>query len=536
MIPSGRTKILSWAVLGCVLVFVVAVRVRLLDVPLERDEGEYAYMGRLLLEGIPPFSEAYTMKLPGTSVLYAIMMAGFGQTARGIHLGALTINCVSLLLVFLLARRFVGAASVSGAAAVYAVLSLSPGVLGFAAHATHFVSACALGGALLLHDALRTGRPALHAWSGLLFGLAGVMKQPGFLFLLFGISCVILSHFSARPHRPWGPLAGNLSVLCIGGALPLAGIVLWMAYTGNFGTFWFWTVEYAAKYGSQVAPTDALRSLPSTLSRVTGGFTPVWIMACCGIAVLFRRSGPAGSREFLLLFALFSLLTVLPGYYFRPHYFVTLLPALSLSAAVLADYLNARGAVLFSAGRGRHLGTVALAAVLLSGIAFQHAYLFSEDPQRISRDSYADNPFPESPKIAAFIRERTGERDSIAVFGSEPQIPFYAGRRSATGYLYTYGLMEMHPYALSMQEQMAGEIEQARPKFIVEVRVPTSWLVRQDSERFLFTWFDRFIKEGYTLTGIVDIVSPEQTVYVAGAGVNTYAIRSSSAVLIYERK
>lgn len=33
------------------LAVVIAVRVGLLDVPLERAEGEYAYMGQLLLKG-----------------------------------------------------------------------------------------------------------------------------------------------------------------------------------------------------------------------------------------------------------------------------------------------------------------------------------------------------------------------------------------------------------------------------------------------------------------------------------------------------
>lgn len=34
--------------------------------PLERDEGEYAYAGQLMLQGIPPYQLAYNMKLPGT--------------------------------------------------------------------------------------------------------------------------------------------------------------------------------------------------------------------------------------------------------------------------------------------------------------------------------------------------------------------------------------------------------------------------------------------------------------------------------------
>ena len=41
----------SWAVLCCILLFVAAVRFRLRDLPLERDEGEFAYGGQLLLHG-----------------------------------------------------------------------------------------------------------------------------------------------------------------------------------------------------------------------------------------------------------------------------------------------------------------------------------------------------------------------------------------------------------------------------------------------------------------------------------------------------
>ena len=34
---------------------VVAIRIRLLGIPLERDEGEYAYAGQLILQGVPPY-------------------------------------------------------------------------------------------------------------------------------------------------------------------------------------------------------------------------------------------------------------------------------------------------------------------------------------------------------------------------------------------------------------------------------------------------------------------------------------------------
>ena len=57
------------------------------------------------------------------------------------------------------------------------------------------------------------------------------------------------------------------------------------------------------------------------------------------------------------------------------------------------------------------------------------------------------------------------------MLGSEPQIYFYSQRRSATGYLYTYPLMEPQPFARRMQEEMIREIESTQPEFVVLVLV-----------------------------------------------------------------
>ena len=97
----------SWLILALIILFVVIVRVRLLDFPLERDEGEYAYTGQLMLQNIPPYSEAYNMKFPGTDLIYALIMALFGQTTQGLHIGLLPVNCRTILLLFLLSKKIV---------------------------------------------------------------------------------------------------------------------------------------------------------------------------------------------------------------------------------------------------------------------------------------------------------------------------------------------------------------------------------------------------------------------------------------------
>ena len=84
--PNWLPRFWPWLVVVAILLMVGIIRVRLLEMPLERDEGEYAYAGQLILQGIPPYELVYNMKLPGTYFAYAIGMAIFGQTISGIHL------------------------------------------------------------------------------------------------------------------------------------------------------------------------------------------------------------------------------------------------------------------------------------------------------------------------------------------------------------------------------------------------------------------------------------------------------------------
>ena len=171
---SGKPLRAGWWILA-IIVFglVIAIRIRLLGVPLERDEGEYAYAGQLILQGVPPYTLAYNMKFPGTYAAYAAIMSIFGQTITGIHLGLLLVNAATIILIFLLGRQLVNSVVGLTAGMSYAVLSVSPSVLGFAGHATHFVLLPVLGGTLLLLKATRPAsfwiaiheRDALRPWS-----------------------------------------------------------------------------------------------------------------------------------------------------------------------------------------------------------------------------------------------------------------------------------------------------------------------------------------------------------------------------------
>ena len=85
---TAKTVLLVAVPVVCAVLTVIA-RVHRLELPFERDEGEYAYIAQMMLRGEAPYSEAYTMKLPGVPIWYAAFFLVFGETVRAAHIAAL---------------------------------------------------------------------------------------------------------------------------------------------------------------------------------------------------------------------------------------------------------------------------------------------------------------------------------------------------------------------------------------------------------------------------------------------------------------
>ena len=166
----------------------------------------------------------------------------------------------------------------------------------------------------------------------------------------------------------------------------------------------------------------------------------------------------------------------------------------------------------------------------------QRECLFELSPEDVCRKVYSVNPFPESLQIAKFIRDNSRPDAPIAVIGSEPQICFYSGRRSATKYIYTYPLMEPQPHARQMQEEMIVQVETANPQFVVFVNVSMSWLARPDSVKKIFEWFDSYLFVRYEVVGIADILVNGPTIWRWNNQATNYKPVSRASVIVLKRK
>jgi dolichyl-phosphate-mannose-protein mannosyltransferase len=506
-------RVFNWhvVVVLAVVVFFAGIRWRLASMPLERDEGEYAYAGQLILQGIPPYQLAYNMKLPGTYTAYAATLAIFGQTARGIHLGLLLINSISLLLLYAVAARLSSSLAGVMACASYAFLSTQPGVYGFAAHATHFVVFAALIGLILLLSAEETKKLPLFFFSGFAFGIAFLMKQPGIFFGAFGFF-YLATHYWPKDNREWKPWATQLGVFFCAAALPFAITCALLFRADVFDNFWFWTFSYARQYATAVSFSEAWALFKASFIYILGFTTPwPWIIALLGVFALFLNSSLRQHRAFIVGLMIFSFAAVCPGLHFRPHYFILFLPAVALLIALAVtssiDWLSTRPGLRSLRFFPVLLFTAAWALALQNNARFY----FKLSPLQATRLCYSLNPFPEAVQVAEYLRQHTAPTDRIMVFGSEPEIYFEAQRHSASGYIYTYSLGEDQPYWPTMQKQMMQEVEATRPAYVVLVNISFSWLLdpRSRQAAAIRSSIKQYVSTGFDQVGMVEVAEPE---------------------------
>jgi 4-amino-4-deoxy-L-arabinose transferase-like glycosyltransferase len=524
-----------WIAIVAVIIAAAVIRGQLLSVPLERDEGEYAYIAQQMLKGVPPYVSAYSMKLPGIYVVYALIMTLFGQTHTGIHLGLLIFNAATIFVVFLLAKKVFGSIAAVAAGGIYAVLSITSGVTGLWANAEHFVILPALVGLLLICNSNGKIGYVRLLISGLLFGLAFIIKQHGIFFALFSALYLLYSGLRQRPIQ-WLKVIVAQIVFAAGAITPFVLVCFFFWRNGTFDKFWFWTFTYAREYAT-VVPLEVAWKLFAYQAEMMfyEGF-PIWLLSVFGFfaVVVMKRY-----RQLAVLaagFFIFSFLAVCPGFYFRNHYFIFILPA----AAILAGAGVAAIDVLFQRIMPVILRVFIIGAIGLGVVGYslyqQRVYLSDNPPDDVCRMVYGVNPFPESLRIAEFIRANSRPDATIAVIGSEPQICFYSGRRSAAKYIYTYPLMELQPYARQMQDEMIAQIETANPEFMIFVNVSLSWVVRPSSVKKIFEWCDSYSLARYEVVGIADIFGNRPTVWRWNNQAANYKPVSSNWIIVSKRR
>ncbi len=446
----SRKHVALMAIPAVCALLVLLARLHRIDLPFERDEGEYAYIAQMMLRGEAPYTEAYTMKLPGVPVWYAAFFIVFGETVRAAHLAALFADVVSAVAVAAFCR-----AAVMGdgrrlvvpvnAACWLLVLSTLLTFHGFIANCEKFaVASVTVGFALLVH----TRRWWMLGLAAVAMGSALVCKQQVLPILpIFGLAAVF------RDHGMTVTTARRVAdgvLVSVGLLVPWLLTVVVVTAWGSFDAFWFQTVSYASAYvNSALYPLDHLRN-----AAIRYGTEPAVVFALIGVVVTAAgRVLTPRARLLVVAWFIASAVAVSIGLYFRPHYFVLAIPPLAIAGAVCGT-------------RGRLTAALA-AAVLLASIYDDRGALFFKTDNAVNKELFHQETFIESVKVAELLKRITRDDERILIIGNEPEILFMADRRSVTPYIYFYPLVERQPFAVQQQQELVDTVAANPPDHIV---------------------------------------------------------------------
>ena len=490
---SRRTIVLSAVAVAFVY---LALRLPLLDVPLDRDEGLFGWIGQSILRGELPYRDVFDHKPPVVFYLYALALVFVPPTAAGVHGFLLVWNAATLLAVAGLARCLAGTRAALAAALAYALISAAPAAQGYTA-STEMLLLLPMAAGVWLAVASRGAqgrrRLALLLGSGALAALACWIKQSAAIALLPVPALLVLR----RQSDGWG--AGLLDLTrWLGGGVGLSLLVIVPFLVAGVGSeFWYWSFTHSALYAEwswQVASASewfervAVRFGP--FLRDGGAALGLGTIGC--IAALRTRRLEA---SFALAFVVASCASAVQSAFIFPHYLAQLFPAVALAAGVGLDHL----------ARGRsHWVPVALAAVLVAfPLAMRPGQWIVPDPVRVSVDTSGYQAFEASPLVAEYLQGATSPEERVLIVGSEPQIAFLAERRMSNPYGMIYPLTGPYPRQQEFQRRVLDDVERDPPSHLVFTRVRTSLLMGPHTDREFFTRIEALARSRYRVVALL---------------------------------
>jgi len=488
-----RVAALSLLVLSAVAF--ASIRLPFVSLPLERDEGEYAYIAQQMLRGYVPYADAFDQKPPGVFAVYAVAFTLFGESIESIHLFLYAWTAAAALLLFLVVRRLTNELSAAFATLAFAVSSGDPTLLGTAANTEHFMLLPILGSMWMLLRAIE--RDTAGAWfaTGVLAASACWFKQVAIANALFIAVCAAATGW--RNRRSLVSTLRSLTALGLGAVVVSLPVFAIFAWAGAWDSFLDSVFIHNFSYAREVPLPQAFAALTAAVTRQCSSQAALWVLAA--LSLLFVRSVGTRAMAILLGWQLASFVGVSFGFYFRPHYFLQQLPSLCALVGVAAG-----GAVSWAVShRHEALGWVLVAlscGLIVAPVVYgNRSALFADDVFARSRDIYGNNPFPESLEIARYIERTSRPDESIYIVGSEPQIFFYSRRRSATRYIFFYPMTSGSPEAAERQRATSREVATRRPRYLIWMNIAPSLLLIPDTDRHVFEAASRLTEEGYEL-------------------------------------
>lgn len=428
-----------WVIL--LIGLVMALALPMLTFPLGRDQGEFATIGRGLLQGKAPYIDLWNPKPPAVFYVYAAAMSVFGRTVPALRAIDLLMTPFILMSIYYIGKRIE-----SQQVGLWATLLL--GVFYF----TETFWTLTQNDGIVLLPMLLAVVCALKAseqgktstlWAfaaGMLCGWIIWFKYPFAVFV--GVVALMYGLYVRRINwRDWLACVGGGLLVIGGGIILLMGMGAWEALLESATV----TSQYTA-LGLNLG--DFVEAMQVALGFRWSHWGLLFILCAVGIYASLRLKERPAKRGFLgvgvwLLLALGIMLVQAKGY---DYHWLPMLPPLVLFGSKGVTYITDGlkrwqfpVANIFQAGLGFLLVIVLFNAVWLKA----WPYLTGQEDQLAYFDRFQAGEViaGESLRVAQYLRERNVPSDSLYIWGFRPEIYYMADLNPPTRFIFQFPLV-----------------------------------------------------------------------------------------------
>jgi hypothetical protein len=491
--------------LTALLLAVTLAALPILTYPLGRDQGEFATIGRGILDGRVPYVDLWNPKPPAVFYVYALAMAAFGRTTEALRAIDFSIVPIISLSLYWLGKRIGDRPAGLWAALLFPVfyftetfwtltqndgIALLPMTL---AMVCMFKAADDPVGATCQVAPTRAALWALAG--GILSGIAVWFKYPFALFAVVPLTVPVLSPADSRRKALLivAFLAGSLLI-------SIAGIA-YMALLGALPAL----IESAQVTAQYTALTFNAEDFGQLLQTHWGyrwqHWGLLWILAALWFAL--GRFGEPRKRVWyvVLLWAVVALVIMLVQAKAYDYHWLPILPALALLAsdsmnrviriltAVPSPEFRGRAQNAAPSDVSRPLHTwrgrrgvrfilSSLTALAFLGIIILNIwpkawpYLTGQETQVEYYRKFQAGEFiaDESLLVADFLRERVAPGDSLFIWGFRPEVYYLSRLNPAVRFIFQFPLVaEWYPAA--WREETVDLLWAALPPYVLVLQV-----------------------------------------------------------------
>jgi 4-amino-4-deoxy-L-arabinose transferase-like glycosyltransferase len=492
--------------LAALLLAVTLATLPILTYPLGRDQGEFATIGRGILDGRVPYIDLWNPKPPAVFYVYALAMAAFGRTTAALRAIDLLIVPIISLSLYWIGKRIADHRVGLWAALLFAVFYFSETFWtltqndGIALLPMTLAMVCAFKAA----DTAWTSRRDSMLWAfaaGALAGYTVWFKYPFALFsgvflvgyLFGGMSIVSYGGRDATgrdfftPKRYRFPFRIVLGFL-LGALLVGVGGVVVMAATGALPAL----IESAQVTSQYTALTFNAQDFGPLLQTALGfrwqQWGLLWVLA--GLWFVLGRTGTRRKSAWgiVLAWLIVGLLIMVIQAKAYDYHWLPMLPPLALMAADSVDRLIRL--LTPAARRGLRIAISSVAALAFLCIMLINIwprawpYLTGQESQVAYYAKFQAGEFVADASLQAanYLSERVAPGDSLFIWGFRPEVYYMSQLNPAARFIFHFPLVADW-YPAVWKQETVDTLWAALPPYVLVLQVDyMPWVTGSDDD------------------------------------------------------